>query len=106
MVLIVQIEELNKITEKIIGIAFGIHKSLGTGFNEKIYAEALEEEFIRNGIKSEREKNIQVNYKGKFIGEQRIDFLISKEIIVELKTVESIGKIHLAQNVILFKDIR
>ena len=90
-------DELNKITERIIGIAFDIHKLLGPGFNEKVYAQALKEEFSRNKVKNEKEKNIKVEYKDRLIGEQRIDFLVENEVILELKAVEYIGKIHLAQ---------
>ncbi len=89
--------ELNALSNKIIGIAIEVHKVLKSGFNEKIYQRALEEEFIKHNIKFEREKIIRVEYKNKFIGEQRIDFLIENELILELKSIERIGNIHIVQ---------
>ncbi|MDD5004990.1 MAG: GxxExxY protein [Candidatus Omnitrophica bacterium] len=90
-------EELNAISQKVIGLAFDVHNELGPGFIERIYSEALALEFARNNVKFEKEKTIKIGYKGKELGEQRIDFLIEGEIILEIKAAESISKIHLAQ---------
>ena len=90
-------EQVNKITDKILGASIEVHKALGPGFIEKIYCEALCTEFEDRKIKYEKEKIIKVNYKDKLLGEQRIDFLVEDEVIVELKAIESMGKIHIAQ---------
>ena len=98
-------KELNGLSNKIIGIAIEVHKELKAGFNEKIYQRALEEEFIKHNINFEREKVIRVEYKNKFIGEQRIDFLIESELILELKSIERIGNIHIAQILSYLKSL-
>jgi len=101
----VEAKELNDLSNKIIGIAIEVHKELKAGFNEKIYQRALEEELIKHNINFEREKVIKVEYKNKFIGEQRIDFLIENELILELKSIERIGNIHIAQILSYLKSL-
>jgi GxxExxY protein len=90
-------EEFNKLTGTIIGIAIEVHKELGPGFDEKIYSNALKEEFNRNRISYDKEKVIEVKYKGTKIGKKRIDFLVDNNIILELKAIDVIGDVHLAQ---------
>jgi len=92
-----EIEELNRITERIIGLAIEVHKKLGPGFIEKIYQEALSLELDQSKISYEKEKFITINYKGRKLGEQRIDFLIENSIILEIKAIDKIGPIHIAQ---------
>ena len=89
--------ELNKITERIIGIAINIHKKLGPGFTERIYEQALKYEFKHNKINFISQKVINVKYDEVKLGEQRIDFLVEDEIIVDLKSVSEINEIHQAQ---------
>ena len=88
---------LNKFTEKIIGTAIEIHKSLGPGFAEKIYERALVQELKQMGMTFENQKQVSVMYKGVPLGIQRIDFFIEEKIIIELKAVSEINEIHLAQ---------
>jgi len=91
------IENINVLSNRIIGIAIDVHKILKAGFNERIYQKALQEELKENDIQFEREKTISVEYKDKLIGEQRIDFIIEDEIILEIKSTEKIGSVHIAQ---------
>ena len=75
-----------------------VHRELGSGFLERVYQDALEYEFKERGIPYEREKKIQIMYKGKPLGEPyRADFVCYDKIIVELKTVDEILGIHRAQ---------
>jgi GxxExxY protein len=97
--------KLNKITKQIIGLAIEVHKRLGPGFTEKIYQHGLSLEFDQNNIRYEKEKIIKVEYKGKIIGEQRLDFLVESSVIIETKAVEKIGNIHLAQLLSYLKAI-
>lgn len=69
-------EELNQLSNKIIGIAIEVHKSLGSGFIEKVYESAFEKELINNNLKYKRQFPVKVNYKNEDVGEQRIDFMI------------------------------
>lgn len=91
------LEELNKITDRIIGIAIEVHKNLKPGFVERIYEKALKYEFEKSGICFESQKQIKVQYKDVELGFQQIDLLIEDEIIVETKVVNEINDIHIAQ---------
>lgn len=89
--------ELDKLTERIIGIAMKIHNTLGPGFVEKIYAKAMAYEFKRSKIQFIEEAMIRVKYGIMELGCQRVDLLVENEVIVELKCVGELNNIHLAQ---------
>jgi GxxExxY protein len=90
-------EEINQITEKIIGCAFAVSNSLGSGFLEKIYENAVLIELRAAGLKVESQKPIKVQYKGEIIGEYLADLLVENLVIVELKAVKAIDPNHVAQ---------
>lgn len=90
-------DELDKLANRIIGIAIEIHKILGPGFVEKIYEKALAYELDKNKIKYDQEKVIKVKYKDLLLGDQRIDFLIEDELILELKSASVITEVYKAQ---------
>lgn len=90
-------EELNNITEKIIGCAIEVHRHLGPGLLEAIYEKALCYELDKNKIMYERQVLIPVIYKGFNLGEYRVDLLVENEIIVELKAAEKTLPLHEAQ---------
>ncbi|MBP5346759.1 MAG: GxxExxY protein [Bacteroidales bacterium] len=76
---------------KIVGAMMSVHNELGCGFLEAIYQEALEMEFQLQGIPYEREKELEVRYKGNVIGKKyKADFICYNKIIVELKAVDKI----------------
>ena len=85
-----------EITEQVIGAAITVHKALGPGFLEAIYEAALAAEFDHLGIRYERQKSIRIEYRGKVIGEHRLDFLVEGRVIVELKSVQNLEDIHFA----------
>jgi GxxExxY protein len=89
--------KLNDITYRINGAIFEVHKILGPGFFEKVYEKALIIEMKQIGLKAVSQPPIQVNYKGEIVGEYFPDILVEDQVIVELKAVEQIGKIHEAQ---------
>jgi GxxExxY protein len=89
--------EMNDLTGKIINAAVEVHRVLGPGYLESIYEEALSDELNFRKIPFERQKQIAVNYKGQMIGEGRLDLLIDKKVIVELKAVDHLAPIHKAQ---------
>ncbi|MFC1510947.1 GxxExxY protein [Candidatus Margulisiibacteriota bacterium] len=97
LAVIMKREELDKLAKQIIGIAIEIHKILGPGFVEKIYAKALAYELSKNKMRFSKEKVIRVKYKDLLLGDQRVDFLIEDSLILELKAVSAINDIHLAQ---------
>ena len=82
----------------IVGAAMEVHRTFGKGFTEYVYQDALEIEFKQRGIPYEREKPIEVFYKGEKLNHSYIaDFVCYGEIIVELKAVNAINSVHSAQ---------
>ncbi len=86
-----------EITSKIIGCAMEVHRTLGTGFQEKIYQRALEYEFELQGVNFEREYDMPVFYKNKHLGKRRVDFLVESKISVEIKALLALEAVHFAQ---------
>ncbi len=86
-------EELNKLTEKIIGIAIKVHKTLGPGFVEKIYEKALAHELKKAKLNFMNQATIKVQYDALLLGNQRIDFIVENDVIVEIKSATNIIKI-------------
>jgi GxxExxY protein len=86
-----------EITEKIIGAAMRVHAMLGNGFQEVIYQRALEIEMLDSGLNFSREFTMPVFYKGRQIGERRVDFYVEGKIMVEIKAVINLENVHLAQ---------
>src|ERR1017187_2274804 len=90
-------EELNAITEKIIGCAFKVSSTLGVGFLEKVYENALAHELRKSGLKVEQPKRIGVHYDGVEVGYYDADLLVEDKVIVETKAVKAFDDIHMAQ---------
>ena len=85
-------------TYAVIGAAMMVHRELGPGFLESAYGDALEMEFQSRGIPYEREKELEILYKGVPIKTKYFaDFICYGEVVVELKTVEEIADVHRAQ---------
>ncbi len=91
------IEELNKITEKIIGSAIEVHRTLGPGLLESIYEKALCYEFTINNITYQNQIIVPIIYKETTLGTHIIDILVENEIIVEIKAVERMNPLYEAQ---------
>ncbi len=82
---------------KIIEACFEVHNILGPGYSEKIYEEALSKELRNRDIGYERQKLVEVYYKGEKIGEYRLDLVVENKIILELKAVSELSNIFEAQ---------
>ena len=89
--------DLNEITYKINGAVFEVIRILGAGFLEKVYENALLIELRKRGLKAESQAPLKVSYKGEVVGEYVVDILVEDAVILELKAVEQIQKIHEAQ---------
>ena len=89
-----QFEELSS---RIIGAAIEVHRELGPGFLEAIYEEALKVELPEQSMHCDSQKEIKIEYLGVEIGVHRLDLLVEKKIIVELKAVKELTDIHFAQ---------
>ena len=90
-----RLEFLNKISEKIIGAAIEVHKYLGPGLLESVYEICLIEELEQRGLHVQHQVRLPLYYKGELTHKFFvIDLLVEKEVIVELKAVESISPLH------------
>ena len=90
--------DINELSSKIIGAAIEVHKKLGPGLLESVYEECICHELSLRGILLERQKPLPVVYKGKKLDcGYRLDIVVEKAIIVELKSCEKIEPIHRAQ---------
>ena len=88
---------LNRLTEAVIGAAIEVHRTLGPGFLESCYEQALCIELGERNIPFVRQVEVGVLYKGSLIGEARLDFVVDQRLVVELKATEGYASIHLAQ---------
>jgi len=80
-----------------IGCAIAVHRALGPGFLESIYKKAMCIELESRQIAHERERSINVTYRGIAISGQRVDLIVGGLVVVELKAVASFEEIHRAQ---------
>jgi GxxExxY protein len=86
----------SEITQQIIFAAIRVHRDLGSGFLESVYKEALAVEFALSGIQFVHQYTVPLFYRDHQIGEHRLDFLVERKIIVELKAVSELEDIHFA----------
>ncbi len=89
--------EVRELSYGVIGAAMEVHRILGAGFLESVYADALAFELEHRQIRFEREVEVSVNYKGRKVGTGRMDLVIDDTIIIELKAVENLRPVHDAQ---------
>lgn len=86
-----------EITREIIGAAMEVHRTLGCGFLESVYEEALAIEFNLRKVRHERQKSINVIYKGLLAKQFVCDFLVEEKVLVELKALAKLTNIEEAQ---------
>jgi len=91
------------LAHSVLGAAIEVHRALGPGFLEEVYAKALIVELRARGIAFERRKSIRVEYKGQLVGEGELDFLVGGCLVVELKAVRALAQIHTAQVIAYLK---
>jgi len=91
-------EELNLLSEQVIGAAIEVHRELGPGVLEHSYEATLQHELMLRGISSLRQVLLPLTYKGLVIPDAyRIDLLVEDKLVVELKTVDALKPVHTAQ---------
>lgn len=91
-------EELDKITEAIIGAAIDVHRALGPGLLESAYQACTAFELVQRGYKVEQQKSLPVIYKEVRLNcGYRLDLLVNEKVIVEIKSVDSLASLHEAQ---------
>ena len=86
-----------EVTERVLGAAIEVHKSLGPGFLETIYeaAFAIELSFLK--IPYERQRSIEIRHRGQLVGKHRMDFIIQNCVVAETKSVDNFDAVHFAQ---------
>lgn len=87
----------DKLTESILGAAIEVHRVLGPGLLEAINEDALGIEMEQRGIPFERQVDAPVNYKGHALRGQRLDLLVGGEVVVEIKSVNKLPDLAMAQ---------
>ena len=100
---------VDRLAHDVIGSAIEVHRHLGPGFLESVYENAKVIELESRGIPFERQKTVPLHYKGKSVGQSRLDFLIGSGnniLILELKAVESLIEIHRAQVISYLKAMK
>jgi GxxExxY protein len=90
--------EYNRLSEKVIGAAIEVHKELGPGLLESVYEVCLFKELKDRNIFVERQVQLPVNYKGEILSKDfYIDILVERELVIEIKSIETINPVHEAQ---------
>ncbi len=89
--------KVNQITEKMIGDSFTVSNSLGCGFLEKVYENALMLELRKSGLKDLKQHEIEVLYDGVAVGKYYADLFVEDSVIVEVKASRRLDDSHIAQ---------
>ena len=86
-----------ELSNLIMQVAFEVHNELGPGYPEAIYEEAMNRELTRRGVQLERQKDVEVFFKGEKIGSFQLDNIANGKIILEYKAVSEVARIHKQQ---------
>lgn len=97
---------LDAVARQVVDAAFHVHRTLGPGFLESVYREALSVELGLRAVKHAREVPVEVTYKGHAVGRGFLDFLVAQSVVVEIKAVEVLAPIHSAQVISYLKTTR
>ena len=89
--------QMRQLTEKVIQCAFAVSNTLGCGFLEKVYENALAHELRKAGLQVQQQHGIIVYYDAVPVGEYTADLLVEGVLLIELKAVKELDDIHLAQ---------
>src|SRR5205823_13884929 len=82
---------------RVIGCCIAVHRALGPGLLERMYAKALCLELAAQGIPFEREERFAVSYRGEYLWHQRVDLIVDGRLIVEVKSVAQLAPVHKGQ---------
>lgn len=99
-------DEWNELTREVIAAAMEVHTALGPGLLERLYEQALCHELSLRGVSWVRQLPVKVAYKGVALGEQVVDLVVANLVVVELKSVERVHDIHLAQMLSYMRSLR
>jgi GxxExxY protein len=90
-------DALNQLSGQIVGCAFVVSNTLGVGFLEKVYENALAHELRKAGLAVEQQHPVTVHYDGVVVGTYTADLLVENAVLVELKAVTALDTVHRAQ---------
>jgi GxxExxY protein len=94
----------DELSNKVIGLAIEVHKALGPGLLESAYQECLLYKINQSGLYAEKEKPMPLVFEGvKLDCGYRIDILVERKLVIEIKSVEALNDIHLAQTLTYMK---
>jgi GxxExxY protein len=99
-------EELDRLARAVIGAAIEVHRQLGAGMPEEGYEGAMCIELTERGIAFERQKAVDIVYKGVCVAKGRIDLLVEGKLIVEIKSCEALAPVHRLQVLSYMRMIR
>jgi len=86
-----------ELSYSVVGAAMAVYNELGPGFLESVYRRSLMIELHARGIPAEEEKPLPVYYRGRLVGEHRLDILVDGKVVLELKAAKAIAEEHVAQ---------
>ena len=91
-------DQIDALTERVIGCAIEVHRVLGPGLLESVYRDCMLVEMRLEGLKVERERRVSIEYRGQRVPASLVlDLVVERSVVVEVKTVERIHPVHLAQ---------
>ena len=91
--------DLEALVQKTIRCCIQVHRTLGPGMNERVYSLACGLELEAWRIAFERERTLPIRYRGKLLCHQRVDLFIEQRLVLEIKSVDAIHPVHIAQTV-------
>ncbi len=86
-----------ELTDQIINVYYTVYNALGYGFLEKVYETAMLQEFERRGLQVEQQRNIEVYFSGKLVGDYYADLVVENRVILEIKAAEAMHDSFVAQ---------
>jgi len=89
--------EIEAFVTRTIGCAIRVHQALGPGYTEGLYHDAMAVDLALEGLRFEREVTLEMTYRGHALREQRLDLVVERAVVVELKAVEHLNPVHQAQ---------
>ncbi len=89
--------ETEQLIHRVIGLCIEVHRTLGPGLPERAYSRAVALELQIAGIRYDRERALEVRYRGRVVCVHRVDFIVAGMLVLELKSVERLESVHTAQ---------
>jgi GxxExxY protein len=90
--------DVNRVGRAVMDAAFAVHRGLGPGLLESVYEHCVAQELLRSGLPVERQIGVPVSYQGERLDVGfRLDLLVDRKVIVEIKAIDALASIHTAQ---------